>query len=356
MAPVVTYKCPNCGGELTFDPSAQRFSCQYCSSSFTELELRGQAAETADAADQTAQEEAKSESGGNEKEEAAVFICPSCGAEIVTDSTTAATTCYYCHNPVVLSGRLDGAFRPEKVIPFRIGREEAVGRFLSWVKKKKFVPKAFFSQAQLETITGVYYPYWMIDCTVDAAMEASAQRVKVWRTGDIEYTQTSFYRLSRAGKIQYSDLLKNALSKADRDFAEGIQPFDAQAVQNFSMAYLSGFQAEKRDVEEEAAFQQARQEIEGYTQSLLRGTMNGYSAVQPLNSKAQVEAKESHYLLLPVWTLTYHRNGKMYYYVMNGQNGKVCGKLPVSWKRLTVLFGSVTVVLSALLMLGGYFL
>lgn len=353
MASVVTYKCPNCDGELTFDPSTQRFGCEYCGSSFTELELRGQAtAETV----QPKREETKSEDSKKKEEEAAVFVCPSCGAQIVTDATTAATTCYYCHNPVVLSGRLEGAFRPEKVIPFRIGREEAVNLFLSWVKKKKFVPKAFFNQAQLEKMAGVYYPYWMIDCTVDAAMEASAQRVKVWRTGDIEYTQTSFYRLSRAGKIQYSDLLKNALSKADHGFAEGIQPFDPKAVEDFSMAYLSGFQAEKRDVEESAAFQQARQEIEGYTQALLRGTMNGYSAIQPQNTRAQIEAKDSHYLLLPVWTLTYHRNGKLYYYVMNGQNGKVCGKLPVSWKRLGLLFGSVTVALSALLMLGGYFL
>ncbi len=37
-----------------------------------------------------------------------VYICPSCGAEVVTDATTAATFCYYCHNPVVLSEKLTG--------------------------------------------------------------------------------------------------------------------------------------------------------------------------------------------------------------------------------------------------------
>ena len=36
MASVVTYKCPNCDGELVFDPTAQRFACHYCGSFFAE--------------------------------------------------------------------------------------------------------------------------------------------------------------------------------------------------------------------------------------------------------------------------------------------------------------------------------
>ena len=51
--------------------------------------------------------------------EAVLYTCPSCGAEIVTDSTTAATFCYYCHNPVVLSGRVSGEFLPDLVRALR---------------------------------------------------------------------------------------------------------------------------------------------------------------------------------------------------------------------------------------------
>ena len=35
----VSYKCPNCGGELTFDPQTQKYKCEYCFSYFTEEEL-----------------------------------------------------------------------------------------------------------------------------------------------------------------------------------------------------------------------------------------------------------------------------------------------------------------------------
>ena len=30
---VITYKCPNCGGDLTFDPASGKYKCEYCLSS-----------------------------------------------------------------------------------------------------------------------------------------------------------------------------------------------------------------------------------------------------------------------------------------------------------------------------------
>lgn len=72
--------------------------------------------------------------------DAAVYSCPSCGAEIVTDPTTAATFCYYCHNPVVLLGRLSGRYLPDKVIPFAVDREKAVESFLKYVHSRRYVP------------------------------------------------------------------------------------------------------------------------------------------------------------------------------------------------------------------------
>ena len=43
---VLTYKCPNCGGEVTFDPAKQNFRCDYCISQFTEEELQAASVQT----------------------------------------------------------------------------------------------------------------------------------------------------------------------------------------------------------------------------------------------------------------------------------------------------------------------
>ena len=36
---VISYKCPNCDGELVFHPATQKYKCEYCASAFSQQEL-----------------------------------------------------------------------------------------------------------------------------------------------------------------------------------------------------------------------------------------------------------------------------------------------------------------------------
>lgn len=158
----VSMKCPNCGGELIFDPKSQKYKCEYCGSDFALDEISTEEAATQAASDVVQEREDTSDNHTQQRtagaEDAAVlYTCPSCGAQIVTDQTTAATFCYYCHNPVLLSEQLSGAFHPDQIIPFEIDRKQAEEHFLDFVHKKKFVPNAFFQKNQIEKLTGIYY-------------------------------------------------------------------------------------------------------------------------------------------------------------------------------------------------------
>ena len=357
----VTYQCPNCSGGLLFDPATQKFHCEYCSSLFTQQELEHLAA--AEAARNAQEEENKSSqsraySGTEDFEQHAVaYSCPNCGAQIICEETTAATFCYYCHNPVVLAGRLSGSLKPDKVIPFEITKENAVERFLEWAKKKKFIPHAFFSKDQIEKISGVYFPYWFTDCEMQASLDTTATNLRIWRVGETEYTETSIFRIQRTGNASFRNLSRFALSKMNATLAEGVQPFDTTKMLDFSMSYLSGFQAEKRDIEAQSLAQAVCDEAGGYTSSMLRESVKGYGSVSPGNFSAQMKSAHWRYVLLPVWVVTYKGgDGTMYYYTMNGQNGRVCGKLPLDWKRLAALFAGISIPLFGILTLWGYLL
>ena len=104
----------------------------------------GERADETAAAEQTAGERESEPEG-----EAVYYSCPSCGAEIVTDATTAATFCYYCHNPVVLGKRLEGTYLPNKIIPFEISREDAEKKFLDFVSKRNMCRKHFLTKSRL---------------------------------------------------------------------------------------------------------------------------------------------------------------------------------------------------------------
>lgn len=139
---VISYKCPNCDGELVFHPGTQKYRCEYCTSAFSQEELNQMQPETGK------EKQKNDSSGGTGSQEGSVYSCPSCGAQVVTDETTAASFCYYCHNPVVLSGRVSGEFMPHKIIPFAIDKEQATEKFLEYVHSKKFVPRAFLKNAR----------------------------------------------------------------------------------------------------------------------------------------------------------------------------------------------------------------
>ena len=52
--------------------------------------------------------------------------CPSCGAELICDASTAATSCPYCGNPTVVPGQFAGQLKPDFIIPFKYSKEDAV--------------------------------------------------------------------------------------------------------------------------------------------------------------------------------------------------------------------------------------
>ena len=168
---VITYKCPNCGGDLTFDPASGKYKCEYCLSSFTQEEAEKANPKAAEALNGggrccrctgsircTEGKQYGGNKGETEQGEAVVYTCPNCGAEIVTDATTAATYCFYCHNPVVLSGRLSGEYMPDFVLPFKISKEQAIEKFLSFARKKRFIPKDFFEKKPGTEDDGCLFP------------------------------------------------------------------------------------------------------------------------------------------------------------------------------------------------------
>ena len=343
----ITYQCPNCGAGLAFDAEKQKFACEFCLSEFTEEEARAANIEESE----RERESAKQEYNEHMRE----FECSSCGAHVVADESTAADFCYYCHNPVVLLGKLTGQMRPHRIIPFKYDKKEAEKRFLNYTKKKWFLPKAFFSAAQVEKISGVYYPFWVTDADTDTTMEAHATRIRKWRTGNVEYTETSNFRIHRRGDIHFEDITTSALSEADKNLLEGVLPYPSEALQEFSMPYLSGYLAKKRDIEREALSDEVRRRMNDYASALLRGTVHGYSTVSVKEMQVNIQKSHWEYSLLPIWILTYRdRKDRLYTYAMNGYTGKVYGELPVSIGKLMLLLSAIAIpVAAALTLLGG---
>lgn len=338
----VQYKCPACGAALKFDAEKQDFICEYCDSVFKEEDFFK--------ADEKLAVDALKVEERDELENAVLYICPSCGAQVVTDETTAATTCYYCSNPVVLSGELSGELKPDYIIPFKIDKNGAIQKFKELCGKKKFLPKDFISESRLEEIKGVYFPYWYVDCSANGHINATSKQVRSWMVGDIRHTETTVMGHFRQGNMLISNMPEAALKNKDRDILKYICPFDTSGFVPFSMSYLSGYFAERRNIESGEIKEQVTEKVKSFSREKLKSTVNAVS-VSVKDSSINVGDLSWRYNLLPVWVLNYKHKDKNYIYALNGQNGKVYGELPVCNKKLGVLFGAVAAASALILTL-----
>lgn len=287
-----------------------------------------------------------------------LYTCPSCGAEIITEPTTSATICWYCHSPISFTKHLSGEFKPSKIIPFQKSKQQALYTFKAWCMKKKFLPKDFCSPRQFDNITGVYVPYWLVDCDTRGHLNGTGKKYKSWRSGDYRYTQTDIYSINRSANISFSLLPHDASRKADDKVMESIAPFDYSMLKDFSYSYLSGFIAEKYDVSKEDIYPVIKQRVEAAVISELRSSVNGYSSTSFGTQNVQINRTRFHYALMPIWMLTYQYHGQTYLFAMNGQTGKTYGALPISHSKVnkfaTVCFIiTFAITLYILLYIGG---
>lgn len=210
---VTNYKCPACTGPLRFDSATGKLQCDFCGSSYEVAEIEKLYAEKdaqAAGAFRQAEEQAAADgewtsaSGsdwGADAEKLRVYSCPSCGAELICDETTSATSCPYCGNNTIVPGQFSGALKPDYVLPFKLDKAAAVAALKKHYGGKKLLPKAFSNENHIEEVKGVYVPFWLYDGSAEVDVRCHGTKVSGYSTARENVTVTNHYDVRRAGAV-----------------------------------------------------------------------------------------------------------------------------------------------------------
>jgi uncharacterized Zn finger protein (UPF0148 family) len=352
---VTNYKCPSCGGPLHFDPDSQKLLCDFCGSTFTTEEISKIYADANAAAAAAGTDLSESNDTVQWSEEEAAhmraYSCPSCGAQLICDENTAATSCPYCGNPTVVPAQFDGALRPDYIIPFRLKKEEAVRKLSEFYKGKPLLPTAFKNNNHIEEIKGVYVPFWLYDGDAATDLAYHATRVHSHSSGDYLVTVTEHYQVERQGTVRFRMVPADASSKMPDEMMDAIEPFRYDDLIPFDMSYLPGYLADKYDVSAEEDADRADVRMKNSAIEAVSGTVGGYASCVPEKEHVHIIPDRVHYAFLPVWMLSTRWNNQIYLFAMNGQTGKFIGDLPVDMGKFWLYFIVITVVLMAALAL-----
>lgn len=328
---VIHYKCPHCGADMTWD-SAGKLACASCGHQMT--------AEEYEAAASVHPKNTGTDTISFDVQE---YHCQNCGAVLLTDKTTAATTCTFCGAGVVLADRVSGNDAPSLVIPFTINKEQASTAFKKWCRNGLLTPKGFLTADRIKSITGIYVPFWLYDVNGTAEADATATRVRTYTRGDYIYTETSYYHVYRKLRMRYEKIPADASEKMNDVLMDKLEPYQYSEMKPFSMPYLAGFLAERNSYTAPQIFNRVRERASSYMEKELRSSISGYTSVTFNHKQTDPKCQNAQYALLPVWMVCYHYNKKEYLFAMNGQTGKIVGKPPLSIAKIAAWFGSISV-------------
>lgn len=332
MSEIIQYKCPHCGGRVEFSTDTQNMKCPFCDSEF-------------DIDEAVIEKEEKAEPVQKEDSYSGLktYICQSCGGEIVTEENTSATSCPFCENPIILSKNVTGNFAPEQIIPFKISKEEAKKLLLEHYKDKPYLPNNFKDENHLDEIKGIYVPYWIynVAATVCANYECrnnTTHRRQV-RDGYYEITDSAVYDVMRKGVMQFKNVPADASKKMDDKMMDSLEPFNFNESKKFETSYLSGFAADKYDETSRDLEMRVKHRIEDGSNTPIDNTVHGYDIKHKIESNISFEqTRAPYYTLCPVWLLNTNFNGTNYRFAINGQTGKIVGKLPSDPKKKAKIF------------------
>ena len=326
------YKCPNCNGAVKFDSSIQKMKCPYCD---TEFEIEGlieyQKEIAAPEKDSFELNPGKTISAWEnaDLDELSTGCCPSCGAELIGDKNTIATVCPCCGNSQIIQQRVQGLLKPEFVIPFQLEKKAAVEALKEFYKGKRLLPNLFKDENRINNIQGLYVPFWLFDAKSQGHVSYKATKMKAWSDSKYNYTKTDFYSVIREGTLGFEKIPVDGSEKMNDDYMDAIEPFDYSKIKGFLTAYLSGYIAEKYDIDAEASKERAVRRIKNSLESQFVKSAQGYSTIVKERSSINVSNGKVSYSLFPVWILNTKYQNENYQFIMNGQSGFLAGKLPV---------------------------
>ena len=338
-----TLRCPDCGGEIAFDPAATELRCPYCG--HAEAIAAGGAVEERDLEATLAREAAHAEQETVEGLEQQVR-CPGCGASILMGIGTATDECPYCGTDLANApAAAERMIAPNAVLPFRITAKQARTAFQAWIDGLWFAPGDLRRKALAGEIDGLYVPFWTYDAMTYSAYRGqrgddyteSRRRTVRNAAGEMEsklvsVTKTRWRRVSGRVDTFFDDVLVLASASLPPEYVHELEPWDLDALVDYDPKYLAGFRTERYRTDLKTGFVQAKEVMDARIRTLCRRDIGGDR--QKLASvDTQYAALTFKHLLLPVWHGVYHYGDRVCRVVVNARTGEVQGDRPTSyWK------------------------
>ena len=292
--------------------------------------------------------------------------CDGCGAIVVFTPPEVAGECAFCGRKIVAQPKsADPLVAPEGVLPFVVGQKQASDVIKRWISSRWFAPNALKKMAYQEAVGGVYLPFWTYDAHTTSYSEGQrgdhyyVTELRTVRdaqgnesTQQVQVQKTRWTPASGRVEVWHDDVLIAATLSVALNRLGALDPWDLDQLQPYQEAYLSGFKAQRYQVDLPQGFEQAKQIMASVIEGKVRQDIGGdeQRVEQVTTSYSAVTFK---HLLLPVYLGAYRFNQKVYQVMVNARTGEVQGDRPYSIWKIALLILFILIVVGVIFYLKG---
>ncbi len=327
-----TAKCPACGAAMVFSPEEQNLSCPYCGC-IKEVNFNQTSSEIA-FSQLLAQ---KNDEWG---EETHVFRCNNCGAKEVISRTEISKACPFCGTTNVTQVEELSGLKPNGVVPFAIDGKVACANVIAWAKKKFFAPRAFKKGVKPEGIKGTYMPAFTFDTYTFTSYRGRLGKyyTRTVRVNGKMVTRRElrYFHISGNYSMSFDDVLIQASKRVKQKDIDNIRPFETNESNEYSSVFLHGYSAQSNEKSGEECWEEAKQIIYADIRSAILAGYD-YDVVDNFYPQTSCTDVTFKYVLLPLYVGHCTWKKKLYNFFVNGKNGKVTGKTPLSWLKIALV-------------------
>ena len=356
------FPCSSCGADLIFEPQDGLLTCPYCGHKQAIPESAEQVEEQQYWQYLRIRPEQMEKLAANALE----VQCQSCGAKSIFMPPEVAGRCEFCGVQIVAQPKsADPILTPSGLLPFRITQPQASAELKQWLSSRWFAPNGLKYFAQPEAIHGVYLPFWTYDTSTSS--EYTGQRGEYYYENETYYTtdakgnqerhtrqvrHTRWYPAS--GKVlgAFDDILIPGTLSLSQNRLAALEPWDLVELKPYQPAFLSGFKAQRYQVNLADGFERAKEIMAPTIESDVRADIGGDEQMIESLSTDYYETTFKH-LLLPVYAGAYRYNGKLFQILVNGRTGEIQGDRPYSFWKIALLVLSLLVLVLILVMVFG---
>lgn len=356
----INYKCPNCGSNVEMDIPTNTFYCAACGQFYQLNEIKtnsnvghdetvqswhnGGITESTEKIDIPIQreltedylsEDVSEDSRGFDKGivymEVNIFHCSSCGAQIMTNDVEASKNCAYCGQSTIIFDHVSKERRPDKILPFKITKEEALSKVRERFAKAKYLPDEV-DNINVNSIYGIYMPFWVYDSHMEMGIHSDGNQKS---KGFDEFGAKDM------------KIALDASRRLNDNVSIKLNPFPLDDAVEFNPGYLSGFFADRFDVSHEERKNHAKQLMKIALEAELKTQIPGSYSPQMKEVYGQTyetlamygkeydtygekyELKSIEYTFLPIYFFTFSIKNKLINILVNGASGRIVGGIPV---------------------------